>query len=332
MSQQTTGTATVQAEPRIRTSYSVNQWKQNFDDFARPSAHLRAFKVVVASGFTGVELRGGTGRWDPLGRPASIEATYGSLAAFGSLLRDVGLEAVSSWAVDPGEPVDEELTRGRSALDASQHAAIAEWGRPFAAALAELGGDRLVVRALPSAWQVGPVSDAQVTTAADCWNGLGEVAHEHGVRVTLHADALSAAADEGVLDRLLAATDPALVGLTVDTGELALAGLDPVAVLRRHADRVDHVQLKDVRLVDEAGERLRPHAEHAFLVAGGEREVERWFYEVGTRGGLVDAPGALAVLREAQYAGWVVFESEQTPNPSSSVMLNGWFARHRLSL
>ncbi|GAA0300470.1 TIM barrel protein [Kineococcus aurantiacus] len=316
----------------IRRAYAVNQWKPNFDDFCRPDAHLRAFKTVVAAGFTGVELRGGTGRWDPLGRPSSIENTYGSLAAFGKVLTDVGLAAVSSWAVDPGEPVDEELSHGRSVLDRGQHAAIVEWARPFAAALAELGGSRLVVRALPAAWQVGAVDDAAVATAAECFDALGAMTAGHGVRVSLHADVLSAAADDDVLDRLLAATDPAVVGLTVDTGELTLAGLDPVAVVRRHAARLDHLQLKDTRFVDTAGERLRPHAEHAFLTAGGDREVERWFFEVGTRGGLVDAPAVLDAARGAGYDGWVVFESEQTPNPASSVMLNGWYAGHRLGL
>lgn len=316
----------------IRRAYAVNQWKPNFDDFCRPDAHLRAFKTVRAAGFRAVELRGGTGRWDPLGRPASIEATYGSLATFAKVLADVGLDGVSSWSVDPGEPVDEELSHGRSVLDRGQHAAIVEWARPFAAALAELGGSRLVVRALPPAWQVGTVDDGVVETAAACFDALGAATAEHGVRTTLHADVLSAAADADVLARLLAATDPTLVGLTVDTGELTLAGLDAAAVVRRHVDRVDHLQLKDTREVDTAGERLRPHAEHVFLTAGGDREVERWFHEVGTRDGLVDAPAVLDALRGNGYDGWVVFESEQTPNPASSVMLNGWYAKHRLGL
>ncbi len=273
----------------IRRAYAVNQWKPNFDDFCRPDAHLRALKTVRAAGFRAVELRGGTGRWDPLGRPASIEATYGSLGTFAKVLADVGLDGVSSWSVDPG-------TRRRGALARAvrprPRAARRDRGvgQALRAGLAELGGSRLVVRALPPAWQVGTVDDDAVDTAAACFDALGAATAEHGVRTTLHADVLSAAADADVLARLLAATDPALVGLTVDTGELTLAGLDAADVVRRHVDRVDHLQLKDTRFVDTAGERLRPHAEHAFLTAGGDREVERWFHEVGTRDGLVDAP------------------------------------------
>ena len=54
-----------------RLGYAINQWKPNFDDFTRREQHVRALKVIAACGFSGVELRAGTGRWDPLGRPAS---------------------------------------------------------------------------------------------------------------------------------------------------------------------------------------------------------------------------------------------------------------------
>jgi inosose dehydratase len=314
----------------IKCGYAISQWKPNFDDFTRREQHVRALKVVAACGFTGVELRAGTGRWDPLGRPASIAATYGSAGTFTSLLRQIGIEAVCSWYFDPGEPIGEELSPGRSVLDADEHKAITESVKPFAEFLAAAGGTRLIVRPLPSAWQAGELGADEIAIAADGWNQVGAATAGLGVRVSLHVDCLSAAADAKTLDNLLAATDPALVGLTLDTGELTLAALDPVAVYRRHRDRVDHVHLKDTRSVDEAGERMAPHAETAMLQAGGARGVERWFYECGTSGGLVDFPALLRELRGDGYSGWLVFESEQTPNPARSVMLNGWYARHVL--
>jgi inosose dehydratase len=313
-----------------RLAYALSQWKPNFDDFTRREQHVRALKVIAACGFTGVELRAGTGRWDPLGRPSSIAANYGSASAFIGLLRRIGIEAVCSWYFDPGEPIGEELSPGRSVLDAGDHKAIIESVKPFAEFLAAAGGSRLVVRPLPSAWQVGKLGADALATAADGWNQVGAAMAGLGVRVSLHVDCLSAAADVKILDGLLAATDPAVVGLTLDTAELILAGLDPVAVYQRHRDRVDHVHLKDTRHADKSGERLRPHAETAMLQAGGDRGVDRWFYECGTEGGLVDFPALLGELRADRYAGWLVFESEQTPNPARSVMLNGWYARHVL--
>jgi inosose dehydratase len=315
-----------------RRGYAINQWKPNFDDFTRTEQHIRAFKVLVACGFTGVELQAGTGRWDPLGRPASIAANYGSTAGFVGLLADLGIEAVTGWFFDPGAPIDEELSHGRSILDPGHHDAIARTARELAAFLAEANGHRLVVRALPAAWRTGPVRPAQLTVAADGWNAVGKAVADLGVRVSLHADALSAAADERTLAALLDATDPAVVGLTVDTAELTLAGLDALAVYERHHDRVDHLQFKDTPYRDEAGERLRPHAEQRLMRAGGERGIERWFQECGVTGGLVDFPALLAAARARGYDGWVVFESDQTPNPARSVMLNGWYAQRVLAL
>ncbi|MFI1733935.1 sugar phosphate isomerase/epimerase family protein [Streptomyces acidicola] len=317
--------------PRIRLGYAVNQWKPNFDDFTRPEQHERALKVIAACGFTGVELRGGTGRWDPLGRPASIAATYGSTGAFLDIVRRTGLEAVSSWYVDPGEPVDEELSRGRSILERARHGEITEALLPFAEFLATAGGTRLVVRALPAAWTLDrPLPGAAISDAAAGWNSVGAVVAETGVRLSLHVDCLSAAAEEKTLSALLAETDPSLVGLTLDTAELTVAGLDPVRLFDTHHDRVDHLHLKDTRYVDENGERLAPHAEASMLSEGGARGIERWFYECGTTGGLVDFPALAERLRAHDWSGWAVFESEQTPNPARSTMLNGWYAQRLL--
>ncbi len=316
----------------IRLGYAISQWKPNFDDFTRREQHVRALKVITACGFTGIELRAGTGRWDPLGRPASIAANYGSATGFTSLLAQIGIEAVCSWYFDPGEPIGEELSGGRSVLDAGDHMAIAESVKPFAEFLAAAGGSRLVVRPLPSAWQAGELGADAVATAAEGWNRVAAATADLGVTISLHVDCLSAAADAKTLDTLLEATDPGLVGLTLDTAELTLAGLDPVAVYQRHRARVDHVHLKDTRQRDEAGERLRPHAESVMLQAGGDHGVDRWFCECGTRGGLVDFPALVSALRADGYSGWLVFESEQTPNPARSAMLNGWYARQVLRL
>lgn len=314
----------------MRLGYAINQWKPNFDDFTRQDQHVRAFKVLAACGFTGVELCAGTGRWDPLGRPSSITANYGSTERFTRLLADLGIDTVVSWFFDPGAPIDEELSRGRSILDPADHEAIAATCREFAVFLAEAGGERVVVRALPSAWQHTSLSAGELATAAAGWNLVGQTVSEYGVGVSLHADVLSAAADQDILDQLLADTDANCVGLTIDTAELTLAGLDVVDLCERHAHRIDHIQLKDTRYVDNAGERLLPHAERSMLQEGGRREVERWFYECGTTGGLVDFPGMVAMLRTNGYDGWLVFESDQSPNPARSVMLNAWYAQHRL--
>ena len=98
----------------------------------------------------------------------------------------------------------------------------------------------------------------------------------------------------------------------------------------RHADRVAHLHLKDVRTTDTLGERTRPNAELEFLSAGGERGVERWFWELGVDGGLVDFPALFEALDRRGFDGSIVVESDQSPDPAGSVMLNGWYVRRHL--
>ncbi|MGP2481121.1 hypothetical protein ACTUM2_14770, partial [Listeria monocytogenes] len=84
--------------------------------------------------------------------------------------------------------------------------------------------------------------------------------------------------DDGI-HRLLAATDAETVGVAIDTAEYAIAGIDPVALYRRYADRVVHVQLKDARETVDDAEASTPHAEQFIRTEGGARKILRWFYE-----------------------------------------------------
>ena len=108
---------------------------------------------------------------------------------------------------------------------------------------------------------------------------------------------------EAELTGLLDATDPATVGLALDTAELTVGGIDPVAFYREHADRVTHVHLKDTRYADTGEEYRMPGAESTMLKGGAGRRIERWFFELGTEGGLVDVPGFVAALRERELPG-----------------------------
>ena len=90
----------------------------------------------------------------------------------------------------------------------------------------------------------------------------------------------------------------------LDTGHLVFAGGDPVAVARRHAQRIVHVHCKDVRrdVLDDAlaGDRsfLRAVLDRVFTVPGD---------------GSIDFPAVLTELRRGGYEGWLVVEAEQDP-------------------
>jgi inosose dehydratase len=46
----------------------------------------------------------------------------------------------------------------------------------------------------------------------------------------------------------------------------------------------------------------------------------------------VDFPALLAAAQRTGYDGWMVIESDQSPYPATSAMLNAWYVRHRLQV
>jgi inosose dehydratase len=316
----------------IRWGYALNQWDTNIDAFVRKRDHERAFKTISISGFSGVELTAESfGPWEPLGSPEQIANLYGSLDGFRQVLADCALDAVSSYVYDPFIGFDVEMGRGPDPLDpdaAPRITATAVW---FAEALAALGGAVLVVRPCGSAWQTGVLDDEKIATLATLWNGVGAAIAPFGVALALHFDFLSALRLDDGLARLLDATDHGLVGLALDTAEFAVAGVDPVAVLERHADRVRHVQLKNAYDVVDEAEALTPHAEQFVRTEGGARRIQRWFFEPTDEGGLVDFPSFVRALAEGGYAGWIVVESDQSPHPAESAMVSGWYVQNVLA-
>jgi inosose dehydratase len=315
----------------IRWGYAVNQFNPQFDDFVRRRQHQRALRVISISGFSGVELSSGSGRWEPLGNPTQIAANFGSIGAFGDFVREAGLDAVSSWFWDPGVHLQEDLTHGDDPTNPDGRDGLVAHALWFAEALAELGGEVLVVRPAPSAGQKPTLSDDEIATLARSWEAVGAAIAGHGIRLALHFDFLSSLRSDRGLDRLLDATDPALVGVALDTAEFVIAGLDPVAFASVHRDRIVHGHLNNAATTDAGDEYLTPAAEFTVLRAGGARAVPRWYLELGTEPLLVDAPAVVAELVAGGYDGWIVVESDFTPHPATSVMLNGWEVQNVLA-
>jgi len=107
------------------------------------------------------------------------------------------------------------------------------------------------------------------------------------------------------IDRLMAATDAARVGLLFDTGHAWYGGAtDVVALLQRHVARVVHVHCKDVR------PRVIAQARN-----------DGWSFLTGVLNGTFTVPGdgvidyhaVLSTLHRAGYEGWLVVEAEQDP-------------------
>src|SRR5438067_7055949 len=161
----------------------------------------------------------------------------------------------------------------------------------------------------------GRVSAGDPRFSVDDWKrfaeGANEIARrakEMGLVTAFHPHAGTYVETPAETEELLRRTDPALVGLCLDTGHVYYGGGDPVALARSDPGRIRHVHLKDV---------YRDRYERAlsqkldFTAAVGE-DV---FAPVGF--GAVDMALLLRILREARFDGWLIVEQDIRIAPGS---------------
>lgn len=179
------------------------------------------------------------------------------------------------------------------------------------------GGTELVVAEFGATAHILPVAlfanrpvfdDAQWEALAAGLNRLGGIAQSAGMRLSYHHHMGTGVMYAADIDRLMDATDPALVHLLLDTGHVAFAGDDPLAVAVKHAARIGHVHLKDVR--PEVVSRVREEG------LSFEEGVEAGVFTVPGDGSIDFVP-ILEAIADADYRGWLVVEAEQDPNKAN---------------
>ncbi len=129
-------------------------------------------------------------------------------------------------------------------------------------------------------------------------DGLSDHAAARGLQAVIHPHIGTMVENAADVQRVL---DGSHIGLCIDTGHLAAAGADPVAIARAHPERVRHVHLKDV------------DAAMAARVADGSLPFgdavrDGMFRPLGE--GDVDIAGMVEVLEAAGYEGWYVLEQD----------------------
>jgi inosose dehydratase len=148
------------------------------------------------------------------------------------------------------------------------------------------------------------------------------VMDEAGIRTVIHQHIGTWIETEAEARRLFDMTDPAVLGLCLDTGHWTFgAGGDPVAAVREFRDRVWHVHFKDAEPNIMAASR-----EHDW--SGPESVGHGVFCELGR--GCVDFPGMLRALEDIDYQGWVVVEQDVLPGmgtPRDSARRNREYLR-----
>ena len=220
-----------------------------------------------------------------------------------------------------------ELTRRRLRLgssfvplpleDASRRAKSVESSLAIARLLATQGVEELIIAddedpertriagRIPRDGSAG-WSDSQWREAVATLHAVAKaIGDELRMRVVVHHHAGTFVETPAEIDRLIADTDPSLVGLLLDTGHAAYGGADPVDIARRHGDRIRYVHLKDV---DSA------ELQHVFNSAVPMEEAWKRGVFCALGAGVVDFAGVVETLRGKGYTGWMIVEQDVVPD------------------
>ena len=202
---------------------------------------------------------------------------------------------------------------------AEQHEAAVRSAMEVARLLAQNGAPYLVLADAMDAARMaiaGSVSDARDGLSAQAWEGavrlLTRIAHsarELGLTPVFHHHCGTFIETPAEVDRLLALTDPELLGLCLDTGHYLYGGGDPVECARVYGKRIQHLHLKDVRpsVLETVRRKKIPYLD---AIRAGV------FCELGEGG--VNLTGVIQQLSAAGFNGWAVFEQDVDPSQPGS--------------
>lgn len=264
---------------RIKFACQTYAWQMSGAVYRGRLEHMAA--VAAGAGFAGLEPE--VVMLGQLHDPARIAES----------LRGHGLElAALAYAERWREPRETEAERAEADR-------VIELVRHFP-------GSKLVLVQLPGADR----SDlaARQRHALSCINAVGGRARAAGATPTVHPNSPPGSVFRTAEDyeRLIDGLHPA-IGFTPDVGHIAAGGMDPIDVLRRYRDWIDHVHFKDI---DENGV---------------------W---APTGGGVIDFAAIVEYLRDTVYRGWMVFEDEcwaSEADPDTATERNGAYARDTLA-
>lgn len=179
----------------------------------------------------------------------------------------------------------------------------------------ELGQDCLFVSALVSpperfavAGRVLPgqavsLQREQFVQMARLLERIARLWKEAGIRLCYHPHVATYVEAPHEIERLFELTDPELVRFGPDTGHLFFGGADPLELIDRYWDRVEALHIKDVRR--EVVEQARQEGlDYRQACARGV------WTEIGS--GDIDFPSLFGTLRERDWSGWVIVETDHT--------------------
>jgi inosose dehydratase len=299
-------------EPTIRVANAPCSWgalEFDTDGVGEGAGFARVLDEMAATGYAGTEL----GDWGFM--PTEPAALRRELDARG--LAMVGAFVPAALADDAAHAPAVEAALRVARLLAAVGEAQGRETKPFVVLADDNCRDPERTRC------AGRIRPGQGLTAPQ-WERFARgaervaraVLEATGLRTVFHHHCAGFVETPDEIDALLRRTDPALVGLCLDTGHCAYGGGDPLGALRAQGDRVWHVHFKDC---DPAVAAAARHEGLGYL----EAVARGVFCELGR--GQVDLSAVVAELRAHGYGGWVVVEQDVLPGmgtPRSSARRN----------
>jgi inosose dehydratase len=180
---------------------------------------------------------------------------------------------------------------------------LSQAGAPFLVLADEMSPARMAV--------AGGVDERRDGMNAQQWDGAARLldrvtlaGREFGLTSVFHHHCGTYIETPAEVERLLAATDPQMLGLCLDTGHYLYGGGDPVGCARTHGKRVRHLHLKDVKppVLEQVRREKIPYLDAVRMGV---------FCELGQGG--VNLTGVIHELTAAGFDGWAVFEQDVDP-------------------
>ena len=305
----------------IRVANAPCSWGAlEFEADQPPAPAPQVLDEMAAAGYAGTEL----GDWGFL--PTTAEALEAAVARrhLALVAAFVPVALARTDALDEG--IERAVRTARLLADARR---AGDGARAFQASepLIVLADDNASV-ANRSA-RAGRVRPEDGLSAVQ-WDGFAHraervaaaVRQDTGLRTVFHHHCAGYVETPEEIEALMSRTDPALLGLCLDTGHLMFAGGDPIDALAAYGDRVWHVHFKDCEPALAAQSRVDAWDYHTSVRRG-------IFCELGR--GMVPFTGVLDALRGRGYAGWIVVEQDVLPGlgtPAASAGRNRAYLRH----
>lgn len=230
--------------------------------------------------------------------------------------------------VEPGRAASEMRARGLSVAgsfmlepvhDAGRHDAIIDGARRAADFIADAGGSYLVIVDWGSSKRfatAGRTEDAPRMESAAFGQYLGtygEIARiaqaDYGLTALTHPHAGTWLEFE---DEILAMLEQTDLPMCIDTGHFAYAGVDPAAIYDRFADRVPHLNFKDI----DGPTREQALADRLGFLDAVDAGI---FCPLGE--GIVDFGAMRAVLEAHGYDGVATVEQDRDPQRADTSAL-----------